>query len=907
METLGFKSERIVGRDRELMRLQDVLKEIEGGKGKTILVSGEAGIGKTRLINEIMEYTKAKGVKIVKAYCLPHESMNSYLPFIEVLAQIAPKQPLIPVREEKRVSLDEVFLVYKNGTLIAHTSKKKQGLDSDVVAGMFTAVQDFVKDTFGSGVAHGELRRLEYGDKNILIEHGKNTYLAAVLVGPTGTKQVYSDLKGAVDFIEKDYPILESWDGDMGKIKGTELVLKRLTRKNYPIEKPLDKSMLEAERLRIFEHVLNIIINAAREKPLLLFFEDIHWAEETSLLMLQYIARSAKDSKLLICCTYRSEELRPHISKILEEMKESGMAEELLLIPLMKTDITALIKSFFSAPQFSEEFFDEVYEKSGGNPFYAKELIHTLYAEKAIQDIDGKWQINPDMKLKLPATVVEAVSRRLDRLRADELRIVECAATIGRKCTLSLLSSCLDINKKKLLSSLANIENYKILHLQDEETMSYQFEHAITQEVIYGEMNERWRRVMHQNVGSTLEGLYKNDLEEVIYQLAHHFYKGGITEKALNYSIQAGEKASREYAVEKGIEYYKNSLDVLGTIGSVDSKKKTLEVLSIIGEIARYVGKYAESLSYYDQLITLSVELNEKRMLSEAYRNIGEINIGQAKYDLANENLKKALSLSTSINDEYGIASSYHHLGTIRWRMGKLNDANMHLTKCLEIAKKTNNKSLLCKALLITGAVHWSGGKYGDALEYYRKGLGIAEELDDKYEIVRAYNNIGAVYSEGFGDYVKAIEWYEKQIKLSKKIGYLRSVGYGLSNVAESYAKLNQQLDKAKEYTDEALNIFSKLGEKRMIGVCLYNYGVIYHKKKVWNKSEECFENAVKIAEEVDCLEGLSQYYHDYARMLADKGNKKKAIGMYQKSIAVYKKLGNKQKVEEVKKEMDKL
>ncbi|MDI6916486.1 MAG: AAA family ATPase [Thermoplasmatales archaeon] len=149
MQTLKFKSEKLVGRTNEIGQLQKVLEELKQGKGRTVFVSGEAGIGKTRLMNETIGYMEKQGVRTIGVYCLPHENTDSYLPFTEVLSKIAPGQPLIPRREEKFVSLDEVFLIYKSGVLIAHTSKKNRGLDSDIVAGMFTAVQDFIKDSFG--------------------------------------------------------------------------------------------------------------------------------------------------------------------------------------------------------------------------------------------------------------------------------------------------------------------------------------------------------------------------------------------------------------------------------------------------------------------------------------------------------------------------------------------------------------------------------------------------------------------------------------------------------------------------------------------------------------------------------------------------------------------------------------
>jgi len=81
METLKFKSEKLVGRQNEVIQLQDSLNELKQGKGKTIIVSGEAGIGKTRLMNETTAYMEKQGVRTIRVYCLPHENTDSYLPF----------------------------------------------------------------------------------------------------------------------------------------------------------------------------------------------------------------------------------------------------------------------------------------------------------------------------------------------------------------------------------------------------------------------------------------------------------------------------------------------------------------------------------------------------------------------------------------------------------------------------------------------------------------------------------------------------------------------------------------------------------------------------------------------------------------------------------------------------------
>ena len=127
---------------------------------------------------------------------------------------------------------------------------------------------------------------------------------------------------------------------------------------------------------------------------------------------------------------------------------------------------------------------------------------------------------------------------------------------------------------------------------------------------------------------------------------------------------------------------------------------------------------------------------------------------------------------------------------------------------------------------------------------------------------------------------------------------------YGLSNLSEDYAKLNRDKDKAKEYTDKALNIFSRLGEKRMIVQCHINYGIIYHRKREWDKATKHFEASIKISKKIESTDFLSQAFFLYAEMLKSKGDKVKAKTHYSNSLKYYEKLGNKKKIEEIRKEL---
>lgn len=915
MQTLRFKSEKIVGRNSELEQLKGVSADLEAGKGRTILVSGEAGIGKTRLMNETINYMEKQGIRTIGVYCLPHENTDSYLPFTEILHEIAPDEQLIPAHEEwKPISIDEVFLIHKkNGVLIAHTSKKDRGLDSDVVAGMFTAVQDFVKDSFvDKDVSTGSgLRRLEYRDMNILIEHGRNIFIASLLVGPTATKTVYRDLRSTVEIIEKDYQdVLEDWDGNLGRIRGTETVLKMLTSKNYPVEKLMDKNMLDAERLRVFEHVLNIVTNTSKEKPLLLFFDDLQWADPSSLQLLHYLSRNTKEYPVLLCGAYRPEELVPTPQGKTHPLKETislmSREELITMIPLDRLkdeDTVEIIKSIF-AHSFNPKFTERIQQETEGNPFFMEELLRALVLDGIIYRTNAVWEAKDLSKLVIPSAVRDAVMRRVSALDADCQEVLKYAAITGQIFQFQTLAKTAGKDRKTLAELLEKIEKQGIIR---SEKNIISFDHAKLQEVIYTNIPEYRRSILHEETAQTIEELNKENLASVAVELAHHYQQAGIVDKTAEYALLAGEKAEKKFTPIEAVQHYMTALQALEKLKPIfENKEKQLNTADKIAYMYYIIGDWDASLNYVYLVGKLAKETGNQAIVAESYRNMGMIHIDRADYDRAREELQRALKISEEINDAQGMAEAHFWLGKACWMTGKLDESAEHLKACLNISEKLGDERLRAMTWNDIGVVHKFKGEYEKSLKLRMKCLEYFERTEDKYELARAQNNIGATYSE-MNDYRKAIEWFEKCIKICRDAGIIRVVGYGLANAAEDYAELGEELEKAKSYVDEALEIFQKLGEKRMIGSCHGKYGIIYHKKKEWGRASEEFEKCIKIAEEVEDLETLSSTHQDYGRMFADKGDKAKAREQFEKSIAVYEKLGNKVKVEEVKKELEKL
>lgn len=281
--------------------LKQCVDHAASGRGQFILLGCEGGMAKTHMLNALKDHALSKGFQyfISKA----HESRGSkpapYRSLMQAFSKDAAFHELLV--DTKFAVIEEIFLVDNSGILITHISQKARDASEDIVAGMLTAIQDFVRESFIGADSVAGVKRLDYRDKTILIERGEYIYLTAL--ANMETSGLRSDLRKTLRVLEQIYgKVLRDWGGDKSKLAGTEHLIETLLSKTYRIE----RTEFEREKL-VFDKVLLYIRKLAAHRPLILVLDELQWADRDTLRLLTYFARAVASMGTVICGTYRPE------------------------------------------------------------------------------------------------------------------------------------------------------------------------------------------------------------------------------------------------------------------------------------------------------------------------------------------------------------------------------------------------------------------------------------------------------------------------------------------------------------------------------------------------------------------------------------------------------------------------
>jgi len=659
----------------------------------------------------------------------------------------------------------------------------------------------------------------------------------------------------------------------------------------------------EHERDRLFEAVSQFITNVSKEAPLLVVLDDLQWTDQSSLLLLHYLARGVHRERLLLLGDYRDTDIddRHPLTPVLTELNRERLLQPIQLKRMSLNDISEMIKQILEQDDVPKEFAELVYEKTRGNPFFAEEVIKSLKEEGIIYREDNRWKIKEVSKIEFPKTVKSVIKARVSRLDDECQNVMTMASFVGNDFTFEALQGTTGVEEDKLLELLEKMLKTGLIKerlVRGEDV--YSFADVIVRDVVHEEVSLLRHKKLHNTVGCALEKVYAKNIDEHLGELAYHFLEGGDKDKALDYFLKGGEKAAEIYANGEAVSYFQSALSLLQDKPSELQKKAC--VFEKLGDLKRLIGEYGTSVEYWNDAMRLWKQLHEKEAVATLHRKMANVfwnNLGNRPK--AKENHEEALKILENEPESIELARLYQDMAGMvaMGASGELAGALSLGEKSLELAKKLGAHEVIAGSYMWLGEIsNWLGDRK-KAHECFERALKIA--LDDNYveTAVWAYDDLGLFASSGENE--KRLEYLEKGFELAKRVGTIdwisligaqlahRYIGMGDMRkgitLAEESVLLNRKAgnmvvlcwsldglgichqilgewDIAEQYYVEALSISQKLDDFQSIFMASACLGLLHVDKDEWSEARDCFERAHEVLEKhgSKSLELWSQY-----------------------------------------------
>ena len=483
----------------------------------------------------------------------------------------------------------------------------------------------------------------------------------------------------------------------------------------------------------------------AEERPLVLVFEDLHWADEGLLDFIDYLVDWASGVPLLTVCTARPE--------LLERRPDWGggkrNAVTVSLSPLSEEDTARLVSALLEQAVLPADTQSALLAHAGGNPLYAEEYIRMLQDRGFLRRVGSAWHLEKTEQLPLPESVQGIIAARLDALSPEEKALLQDAAVAGKVAWVGALSTISDTPRWEVEERLHGLERKEFLTRDRRSSVAgetqYVFRHVLVRDVAYNQIPRADRVEKHRAAAEWLESLPKDRSEDRAEMLAHHYASalelaqatgkdaGPLAERARLALREAGDRAAALNAFDAAARFYQRAVELTPDPGP--------HLLLAYGRSLSWASSTGGDV--LEQARAGLVELGEREAAAEAETLLGELYWLQGQRDQASEHLRNAAELiedaPVSFSKAYVLAevSRFHMLAS------EDEQAIAVGGEALEMAEQLGLDELRANALNNIGIARTLKGDLA-GLEDLEASIEIAESINSP-ESIRGYGNLASI------------------------------------------------------------------------------------------------------------------------------------------------------------------
>ncbi len=613
---------------------------------------------------------------------------------------------------------------------------------------------------------------------------------------------------------------------------------------------------LTADESRLWEGIHQFLLAVSRLEPIILFLDDLQWADASTLALLGYLVRQ-NPAPVSFLATSRPVLPRSPLSTLLQTLASIGRLDRVALTRLSIKEVEAI--AGYLSPQSQAVLSTWLMKYSEGNPFVMAELVRHL-RDQSILAPDGRLDTGALSSGPIvPPTVYSLIQARLARLSEPAHRVLDAAVAIGREFDFEVVAKTAGISENATLDALDELSAYGLITglppLKDgnREKICYSFDHNLTMEVAYREVGEARHRLMHRKAAEALTRIYQGRLDSVAGLIASHYAEGNSPEKAAPFAVQAGKSAARLAAWKEAAQFYEMALDQQTEVNQrIDILLALAEVQFRGGEVQQSTESYRAALALLapdskkaDQVrLVLAMSLLSQARFADAIhliqqaRNMKDVEIArQVQFiwgtalsiegdDLAGaaDHLRQAEALCSQ-KDQAQLAEIKFELGSVAAQRGDLEQAIDLYRQSLAAAEGTEQGQgpmsqyarLMPRQILCYNNLAYHLSLLGDptAEQYAQKGLQLAQEQGTLPVQTYLYSTLGEIRLAA-GDLKAAEEFFHEGLALAEKLSMPERIA-GLTANLGLVAKVQGNTELAIHRLSTALSLADTLGTRHLV------------------------------------------------------------------------------------------